>query len=172
MTGTLFALARVFTLLSLTSFGGGNVTIPEIERQAVVVHHWVTEQEFLEAFALSRAAPGPSTLFVLLVGARAAGRAGAVVATTSMFLPGAVLMLVACAALDRWKGRRVAALLAAFRPVTIGLLFATVAVLGHAAVVDRFTLAVAAGAAAATLLTRLPVAALLVVAAAAGWLAR
>lgn len=45
-----------------------------------------------EASVLSRAAPGPSTLFVLLLGFRAARWGGAAVATAAIFLPGVTLM--------------------------------------------------------------------------------
>ena len=167
MTDTLLALARVFAVLSLTSFGGGNVTLPEIQRQAVAVHGWLTDKEFLEAFALSRGAPGPSTLFVFLVGWRAAGAPGALVATAAMFLPGASLMFGVCSVLARRSGPRLARALAALKPVTIGLLVATVWVLGRSALDGPFTLAVAA-AAAGLALTRVPMAALLAGAVVAG----
>lgn len=169
MTETLLALARVFAVLSLTSFGGGNVTLPEIQRQAVAVHGWLTEREFLEAFSLSRGAPGPSTLFVLLVGWRTAGGAGALVATAAMFLPGASLMFAACSALGRWNGPVLRRVLAALKPVTIGLLVAAVWVLGRSAVADGFTFGVAA-VSAALALTRAPLATLLAGAIAAGLL--
>ena len=172
MNATLFEIARVFALLSLTSFGGGNVVIPEVQRQAVAVHGWLTPGDFTQAFALSRSAPGPSTLFVLLVGFRAAGRAGAAIAVAAMFLPGAVLMQGACAALARW-GRRpvVGRVIAAFRPVTIGLVFASAAVMARSTLVDPVTIAIAATVAAAATFTRTPVLGLLAAAATAGWLA-
>lgn len=172
MNGTLVEIARVFALLSLTSFGGGNVVIPEVQRQAVAVHGWLTPEAFTEAFALSRSAPGPSTLFVLLVGFRAAGRAGAAVAVAAMFLPGAALMQGTCAALARW-GRRplVGRAVAALRPVTIGLVFASAAVMARSTLVDPFTLVVAVFVAAAATFTRAPLVGLLAAAAAAGWLA-
>ncbi len=172
MNGTLVELARVFALLSLTSFGGGNVVIPEIQRQAVTIHGWLTQEAFTEAFALSRSAPGPSTLFVLLVGWRAAGGPGAAAAVVAMFLPGAALMQGACAALARW-GRRplVGRAVAAFRPVTIGLVFASVAVMARSTLVDPFTLVVAVLVAGAATFTRAPLIGLLAAAAAAGWFA-
>ena len=171
MSGTMLELLRVFTLLSLSAFGGGNVLIPEIQRQAVAVHAWLSAREFTEAFALSRAAPGPSTLFVLLIGWRAAGGPGAAAAVLAMFLPGAALMQCACAALARW-GRLplVGRVVAAFRPVTVGLLLASAAVMAKTTVVDAPTGAIALLAAAGATFTRAPLPALLLAAAAAGWL--
>ena len=172
MSPAIAEILRVFAFLSLTAFGGGNVLIPEIQRQAVAVHAWLSAREFTEAFALSRAAPGPSTLFVLLIGWRAAGGPGAAAAVLAMFLPGAALMQGACAALARW-GRRpvVGRVVAAFRPVTIGLLFASVAVMARSTLVDPFTLAVGIVVVAAASFTRVPLVGLLAAAAAAGWLA-
>jgi chromate transporter len=171
MSGTIAEILRVFALLSLTAFGGGNVLIPEIQRQAVAMHGWLSAKEFTEAFALSRAAPGPSTLFVLLVGWRAAGAPGAAAAVFAMFLPGAALMQGACAALARW-GRLpfVGRAVAAFRPVTVGLVLASAAVMAKTTVVDARTGAVAVLAAAGATFTRAPLPALLLAAAAAGWL--
>ena len=171
MSGTIVELLRVFALLSLSAFGGGNVLIPEIQRQAVAVHCWLSAEEFTEAFALSRAAPGPSTLFVLLVGWRAAGAPGAAAAVLAMFLPGAALMQGACAALARW-GRlpMVGRVVAAFRPVTVGLVLASAAVMAKTTVVDARTCAVALLAAAGATFTRAPLAALLLAGVAAGWL--
>lgn len=172
MNETLLEIVRVFALLSLSSFGGGNVVIPEIQRQAVAVHGWLTAREFTEAFALSRAAPGPSTLFVLLVGWRAAGGVGSAAAVAAMFLPGATLMQAACAALARW-GRRplVGRTVAAFRPVTVGLVFASAAVMARSTLVDPFTLIVAVLVAVTASFTRTPLVGLLAAATAAGWFA-
>ena len=60
-----------------------------MQRAAVDVHHWLTGPEFLAFFAISRAAPGPGSLIVVLIGQKAAGLAGALVAFLGMF--GAVL---------------------------------------------------------------------------------
>ena len=66
-----------------------------MQHAAVDVHHWMTEREFLDFFALSRAAPGPNSLIVVLIGQRAAGFAGAVVAFLAMFLPSCLIVHVA-----------------------------------------------------------------------------
>lgn len=91
MIATLLQIAALFSLLSLLAVGGGAGVIPAMQRAAVDVHHWMTGSEFLDAFAISRAAPGPGSLIVLLVGQRAAGVAGAVVALLAMFGPSSAL---------------------------------------------------------------------------------
>jgi chromate transporter len=169
MNADLAAMAVVFALLSLTSFGGGNIAIPEIQRQTVVVHRWVTDRQFAEAFALSRSAPGPSTLFVFLVGAKAAGWAGAAVASLGMFVPSATLMQAACVAVRRVGDHPVLArLLEAMRPITIGMVFASAALIGRSAVTGPLTAAVFLACAFVLSFTRLPILVVLVGAAAVG----
>ncbi len=91
MTVTLIQLAALFSLLSVLAVGGGAGVIPDMQRSVVNVHHWMSAPEFLDSFAISRAAPGPGSLIVLLVGQKAAGLAGAAVAGVAMFLPSSVL---------------------------------------------------------------------------------
>jgi chromate transporter len=169
MSVDLAAMALVFAYLSVTSFGGGNIAIPEIHRQAVEVHRWVTERQFAEAFALSRSSPGPSTLFVFLVGAKAAGWAGAAVASLGMFVPSATIMQAACAAIRRFGNHPVLArILAGMRPITIGMVFASSYLIGRSAVTGPATAAVFVTACAVLSFTRVPILVVLLAAAAAG----
>ena len=46
-------------MLSMLAFGGGAGVIPDMQRAAVDQYHWMTAREFLDMFAISRAAPGP-----------------------------------------------------------------------------------------------------------------
>ena len=90
--GSLLALLLVFTPLSLTTVGGGQGIISEIHRQAVSQHGWMTEQQFIYDFALSRLAPGPGSLLVALIGWDVAGVPGALVAGIAIFLPSSLLL--------------------------------------------------------------------------------
>src|SRR6185503_20374707 len=89
--GTLFALAIVFAPLSLLSFGGGNAVLADIAQQSIA-HNWIGEREFSDLFALSRAAPGPGSMLATMIGWRAAGLPGALVATIAFYLPSALLI--------------------------------------------------------------------------------
>jgi chromate transporter len=59
----LVQLARVFSMLSLVSIGGANATLPEIRRQVVEVRGWMTNAAFADVFAISHAAPDPTSLW-------------------------------------------------------------------------------------------------------------
>jgi chromate transporter len=126
MIALLLQLALLFGGLSLLAFGGGAGVLPDMQRAAVDVNHWITAQQFLDFFALSRAAPGPGSLIVVLIGQKVAGLPGALVSFLAMFGPPCVLLYVAAqiwhrAAQTAWR----ALLEQALAPVAIGLTLAS-----------------------------------------------
>ena len=100
----LVSLFAVFAPLSLLSFGGSNSVIADIAHQSIAVQHWVSEREFADLFALSRAAPGPGSMLAALIGWKVAGFAGALVATVAFYLPSALLLFAAAKVWGRWRG--------------------------------------------------------------------
>lgn len=58
MMQTLIALAIIFSQLSVLAFGGSSTILPEMQRQVVEVHGWMTAADFSALFALGGAAPG------------------------------------------------------------------------------------------------------------------
>ena len=84
MMQTLWALAQIFTQLSVLAFGGGNTILPEMQRQVVDVHGWMTAADFSALFALGQAAPGPNLMVVTLVGWHVAGWSGMLVTTPAV----------------------------------------------------------------------------------------
>ena len=60
--------------LSLISFGGIPVILPELHQLIVVTHGWVSDAEFSDFFALSQIVPGPNFVFMLsLIGWKVGG---------------------------------------------------------------------------------------------------
>jgi len=145
---TLLALALQFAGLSLVAFGGANAVIPEIHRQAVDVHHWMTDREFAALFAIAQAAPGPNFLVSTLVGWKAAGLAGALTATAAMCAPSCLLTYWVAKAWDRYRETEWrAAVGVGLAPVTVGFVFSSAFVLVRAADADwRLALVTAASA--------------------------
>ena len=134
---TLVQLAVVYGQMSLLAFGGANAVVPEMQRQVVDVHHWMTAHEFAALFALAQAAPGPNMMVVSLVGWRVAGFWGAIVTTGSVALPSSVLTLLVTGVWYRFKDatwRK--ALQAGLLPVTAGLIMASAALLIETTAVD------------------------------------
>jgi len=91
LADTLWALAIQFGTLSLMAFGGANAVLPEAHRQSVTLHHWMSDQDFAALFAIAQAAPGPNFQVCTLIGWKAAGLAGALVATAAMCAPSCLL---------------------------------------------------------------------------------
>lgn len=134
MTDDLLSLAALFGHLSLLAFGGGNTVLPEMQREAVDVHGWMSAADFAALFALAQAAPGPNMLVSTLIGLRVAGLPGAVVATLGIITPSSVLTLCICHAWERFKNapwrRRVQA---GITPVTVGLFMAAAVIIADGA---------------------------------------
>ena len=105
MIGVLLALAVIFAQLSLLAFGGGATVLPEMQRQVVQVHHWMSAQEFSALFALAQAAPGPNMMVVTLIGWHVAGWRGALITTLGMFGPSSILTGAVLHAWERFKDR-------------------------------------------------------------------
>jgi len=120
-----WALIIVFVPFSLVSIGGGSSIFAGIQHQSVDVRHWVTAREFIDLFALSRAAPGPGSLLVTLIGWKVAGLPGAFVATAALFIPSSVLCFVVARVWNAHRGKTWhRAIENGLAPVGIGLILA------------------------------------------------
>ncbi len=122
----LLDLFFTFAYLALISVGATMAVIPEMERQVVIVHGWMSHQAFVEAYALGLLVPGPNMLHVVLIGNHVAGLPGAVAAGLGMFGPtSCVLASVAWFIKQPNPPTWIKKFHAALGPVTIGLMLAT-----------------------------------------------
>ena len=153
---TLGDLAAVFGQFSLLAFGGANTVLPEMQRQVVEVHHWMSAREFAALYALAQAAPGPNMMVVSLVGWRVGGFWGALVTTGAVAAPSSLLTLLVTGVWFRFKDaawRK--ALQAGLQPVTAGLIMASAVLLIESTTVDWTAAAVTVVAAGLFIFTKL-----------------
>jgi len=145
-------LALTFGALSLVAFGGMPSVMPEMQRLVVDVKGWTTPAQFIQLFAIAQAAPGPNVLIVSLIGWRAAGLPGAIVALLAVCAPAAVLAWWVADLWERFKEspwRR--AIQKAIAPLVVGLTLSGGYVLCTPATPDWRLWAIAASSAAAVL---------------------
>jgi chromate transporter len=152
----ILTLALTFGVMSLFAVGGANSAVPEMHRVAVDVHHWMSDKQFADVFAISQLSPGPNVLIVTLIGYAVAGLGGALVATLAMCLPTAMLAYCVSRFLRRsghspWP----AIIQASLVPLSIGLMAASGLILMLASDRNLAAVLVTAGAAVLAATTRL-----------------
>lgn len=120
---TLVELALYFGLLSFFSLGGVPSVMPEMQRFVVDLKGWLTPSEFIQAFAVGQAAPGPNVLVTSLIGWKVAGIPGALAALLAFCFPAAVIAWWVAELWDRFKDapwRR--AMQRAMAPIVVALI--------------------------------------------------
>jgi len=170
MNQTLVTLALIFAQLSVIAFGGGNTTLPEMHRQVVDVHHWMTGADFAALYALAQAAPGPNMMVAPLIGWQVAGLAGMLVTTFAIFGPSSILTIIALRLWRRFRDKPWrAAVQAGLVPISVGLVAASATVIARTVDHDWIFVAITAASTAVLLHFRVHPLWMLAMGAAVGW---
>ncbi|MBP8612587.1 MAG: chromate transporter [Candidatus Atribacteria bacterium] len=91
----LFTLFRIFFIIGLFTIGGGYAMIPLMRESFVRKEKFLTEDEFLEMFAISQITPGPIAInMATYIGYREAGVVGSAFATLGVVLPSFFVILL------------------------------------------------------------------------------
>lgn len=150
-------LAVVFAKLGLLSFGGSGAIVAQMQ-QEVVGRGWLTQARFADAYAVSLLGLGPGGFLPIPVGYQIAGVSGAGVAFLGFVSP-TIAMALGFAIAWKQVGQTPWAQAAktAVTPIVIGLLLASVFVLGREAVSNGSTALIALAALVIMQRTTLPV---------------
>ncbi len=90
----LSVIARQWTRIGITGFGGPPAHIALLRRLCVQRNAWLTEAEFEDGIAATSLLPGPaSTQMAIFCGWRLAGPLGAIVAGVGFIVPGLIIIL-------------------------------------------------------------------------------
>lgn len=92
-----------FLKVGAVIFGSGYVLLAVLRADLVERLHWLTENQLLDAIAVSQGTPGPFFTVATFVGYVIAGWKGAALATVGMFLPAFVFVAVTAKYLSRLR---------------------------------------------------------------------
>lgn len=128
---SLIELALLFLRVGLVSFGGGTSVLAELQHELVDRRAALSQEQFLTAYALGQATPGPGILFLVPMGFYAAGAPGAVVALVAFVTPPLLLQVFVASQWERLsRSASIRALDRALIPVSVGLIGASLYALG------------------------------------------
>ena len=101
---SLAKLLGVFLRVGNTTFGGGDPTMLALHRELVVRRPWLTADQYGLSFSLARVTPGTNMLaFCAAAGWYLAGWLGAAGAVLVVTVPSALLILWITAAYEAWQ---------------------------------------------------------------------
>ena len=167
---TLWQLFAAFCRIGALTFGGGYAMIPLLEREIVDRHHWATEEELMDYYAVGQCTPGIIAVNVAtFVGYKIAGNLGGVIATLGVVTPSLLIIMLIASVLQNFAD--VPAVKSAFAGIRVCvsvLIFNAVLKLWKKAVVDKAALALFLLVFLLSLFTKLSPVVFVVVCAAAG----
>ncbi len=142
---TLTSLFVTFLKLGSVVFGSGYVLLAFLRDDFVHRLGWLTDQQILDAVAVGQFTPGPVFTTATFIGYVVGGLPSAILATVGIFLPSfffvaAVFPVVGFLRRSRWAG----GFLDGVNVGALGLMAGVTWQLGRAALIDGFTIAVAA----------------------------
>jgi chromate transporter len=88
------SMSLFFAKASAFTFGSGLAIVPFLHQGLVHEHHWLTEQQFVDAVAMGLISPGPVVIMASFAGYLVGGIIGALVATAAVFLPVYLFVIV------------------------------------------------------------------------------
>ena len=84
-----------FFKIGCFTIGGGYAMVPVIQREVVEEKKWISQEEFLDAIAITNSLPGPlATNSATYVGYKLAGIPGAITAVFATALPSFLIILI------------------------------------------------------------------------------
>ncbi len=173
------------------TFGGAYAVLAYVTQAAVQSFHWITPAQAIDGLGLAEATPGPLIMVLQFVGFMtgwnhpegmdrlAAASLGAAVTTWVTFLPCFLYIFLGASYIESLRGHRgLTSALSGISAAVLGVILNLAVVFGaavlwpagFAAAPDTFTLALAAAACAALLLTRVDAVWIVVAGAALGLL--
>jgi len=141
---SLLTFCWILFYINALTIGGGYAMLPLLQREFVDKHHWLTNQEFLDAIAVGQLTPGPLTVMNAFIGFKLHGLTGSLLAVIFTYLPNLIIVTLALKYYNAYKeSDLIASGFTGIKSAIIGLLGAVAISLGTASLVDPGTFAIA-----------------------------
>jgi chromate transporter len=126
-----------FAKAGLFVFGSGLAVVPFLYGGVVQGHHWLTDQQFVDAVAVAMITPGPVVITVAFIGYLVNGVAGATAAALGIFLPVYLVVILLAPSYKRWaKNPQLNAFVRGVTAAATGAISGAVVVLAKRSVYD------------------------------------
>ena len=120
------------------TFGGGLAMLPMLQREVVENHHWCTEEEILDMYAIGQCTPGIIAVnTATYVGYKQAGFFGGVAATLGVISPSIIIICLVASILQNFIHLpAVEHSLAGIRIIVCALMLNTVVTMARKGIID------------------------------------
>lgn len=139
----LVKLFLTFAKMGAITFGGGYAMLPILQREVVEKHHWATEEEIMDYYAIGQCTPGIIAVNVAtFIGQKQKGIIGGIVATAGVNFPSLIIISLLAGVIEAFS--HVTIVQHAFAGISICvciLILNAVVKLYKKAVIDKLTLA-------------------------------
>ncbi len=142
----LWPIFVIFAKIGSVLFGSGYVLLAFLRADFVERHHWLSQQQLLDAVAVGQVTPGPVFTTATFIGYLLHGPGGALVATLGIFLPAFFFVAVSAPLLPRLRASATAGhVLDGINVASLALMTVVTWQLTRSAIVDWLTLLLAVG---------------------------
>ena len=104
----LWDMFLTFARIGGLTFGGGYAMLPMLQREVVEKHHWATEEELADYYAIGQCTPGVIAVnTATFIGYRQAGIVGGIFATLGVVFPSVIIITIIAACLTNFADLKV-----------------------------------------------------------------
>jgi len=133
-----------FAKAGLFVFGSGLAVVPFLYGGVVHGHHWLTDQQFVDAVAVAMITPGPVVITVAFIGYLVKGIWGDTAAAAGIFLPVYLVVVMLAPSYKKWaKNPQLKAFVSGVTAAATGAIAGAVIVLARRSIVDLPTALIA-----------------------------
>lgn len=131
-----------FSFIALITIGGGYAMIPLIQEEAINIHGWITQHDFINILAISQITPGAISInSATFIGFSSYGFLGAILASIGLILPSTIIILFLAPILKKYEKNRLRiTIFSGVRPVVTGLIASAIFIMAKSVFISEDTL--------------------------------